>query len=245
MKKTKTRTGYKASKNGVCNDMKYEVGRTYTKRKPPIICEYGYHYCKKIDDVFAYYTYQKGITKLFEIEDLGRNKTDEDKTVTNKIKIVREIPLSEWNGLMKRHVFDDRGNMIKRAGETCEYETWNYDEKDRIIGHTTSWGYTMKWEYDDADRIIRKERETGFWETWEYNDSGDRTKMTNSDGFWEITEYDTCRNIIRKENSNKFVENWEYDADERIIAYNNSDRYGYTCSYDADGNEEEFKEIKC
>ena len=126
------RRGYKASKNGVCHGMTYEVGKTYEKNHSPVMCKYGFHYCQSIDDLFTYYSYKKGVTKIFEIEDYGEGYTEWDKTVTNKIKIVREIPFEEWNTLMNRHVFDDRGNLVYTENLCGICYCYTYDDFDKL-----------------------------------------------------------------------------------------------------------------
>ena len=87
--------GYKASNKGKCRDIVYEVGKTYTFNGDLEACATGFHYCKKIDDVLSYYDYDRNTTVIFEIEDLGESIDKGDKTITNKMTIVRIIDPSE------------------------------------------------------------------------------------------------------------------------------------------------------
>ena len=166
----KIKKGYKASNNGVCRDITYVVGRTYTKRKLPIMCKYGYHYCEEIDDIFEYYVYADENTKIFEIEDLGRSCKSGTKSVTNKIKIIREIPVSEYNDLFERTKFDERGNMLMR---TYRNGSWC-----KII-------------YDENGRVIRKEDSAGWWKVYEHTPEGYMSKCVDSFGWWDTYEYTT------------------------------------------------------
>src|SRR5690606_35232731 len=59
------------------------------------MCYNGFHFCQNLIDVNTYYNLNISEFKLFEIEAIGKIKTDGDKSVTSEIKIVREIPKSE------------------------------------------------------------------------------------------------------------------------------------------------------
>jgi hypothetical protein len=89
------KTGFKATHDFVCIDHKFEIGQTYELKGKPIPCHYGFHYCVNPKDVLEYYPIQHNF-RLLEIEDLGDSITDDNKSVTNKIRIVREIPKEEY-----------------------------------------------------------------------------------------------------------------------------------------------------
>ncbi len=75
----------------------YELGVIYEKpeKANPKPCSAdGFHYCNKLGDVFNYYN-RGNDCRYCEVEILG-NYTDEgDKSVTTKIKVIREIPIEE------------------------------------------------------------------------------------------------------------------------------------------------------
>ena len=214
----KIKKGYKASHNGWCKDMKYEVGKTYTMNEKPVMCRCGFHYCEIIDDTLTYYPYKNGVTKIFEIEDLGKTITKGGKSVTNKIKIVREIPVSEYNDLFKRYVFDAEGNLIQFKHTNGELETYSYDAN----GTKTRWeslnGYWVNWTYDTKGNMTRREDSRGIWTTCEFNADGKKTRRENSDGDWEAWEYDVNGNKTRYENVTGYWDTTEYDDDG--IAFN-------------------------
>ena len=59
------------------------------------ICERGFHYCPKLVNCFNYYGFNSN-NKVAEIEILGDIKNDgDDKEVTNKFKIIRELSWHE------------------------------------------------------------------------------------------------------------------------------------------------------
>ena len=164
METTRQKIGYKTSKNGVCMEMTYKVGETYKTDKPIKMCEWGFHYCTNIDDVFHYYPYNRNTTKIFEIEDMGdTSHTVYDKTVTNKIRIIREIPVSEYNTLFKCNTFDERGNLVHTVYARGEWD---------------------KVQFDDKNRMVRFDTDAGFWKAWTYNDETQTVLVTDSGGLY-------------------------------------------------------------
>ena len=89
--------GYKVfNPDWTCRDMQYEVGKSYEKEEKPVICERGFHFCKKVVDCFEYYRFDSN-NKVAEIEAFGELDFEEDgnKHCTNKIKIIRELTWHE------------------------------------------------------------------------------------------------------------------------------------------------------
>lgn len=80
-----------------CRGFQYEIGKTYEIQEEPIMCARGFHACLNLETVFRYYSpYKKPI--LCEVEVLGdviHGRFFDDKVVTNKIKIVRELTEDE------------------------------------------------------------------------------------------------------------------------------------------------------
>ena len=165
--------GYKASEDGVCRGLRYEVGQTYEMKSRVVVCHCGYHYCRDIDDVFEYYPYKNGVTKIFEIEDLGtQSVSDVDKTATNKIKIIREIPFEEWNSLMVRHKFNDKGIKIYTKTSGLFWRSVNFDDDGNPIRYVDYDGYWCNSTYDHRGYRIKSENSFGHVETWEYDNGG-------------------------------------------------------------------------
>lgn len=84
--------GYKATYNYKCINQTYEVGQEYQFDEKPILCLFGFHYCKDAKDTLDFYfPYQS--FKLLEIEDLNPSETVQgrNKSCSNHIKIIREI----------------------------------------------------------------------------------------------------------------------------------------------------------
>ncbi|MCK9272970.1 hypothetical protein M0P65_05475 [Candidatus Gracilibacteria bacterium] len=170
--------GYKATYNGKCKDQLYEVGQTYTLDGELVMCLNGFHFCQDLYDVFNYYLENKN-TKVFKVEALGNIKTIDDKSVTDNIKILEEVSLSnmivEKNGIKK--YFDNKGNYIKK-----EYPD----------------GYWEKYEYNERKDLIKTENFDGFWIKYEYDENGNRIKRNYSDGSWlkyKYNENNKCINV--------------------------------------------------
>jgi hypothetical protein len=88
--------GYKALKKDLkCRGFQYEVGKTYEIDGKIELCKRGFHFCKNISDCFRYYGQSDAL--FAKIEALGEviQADDDSKCVTNKIKILEEIPREE------------------------------------------------------------------------------------------------------------------------------------------------------
>ena len=103
-KKTKKIIGYKAfDKNFKCQNYQFEVGKTYEHESEIKLCSSGFHFCKYPLSVFNYYNITDNI-KFAEIETeliddveekYDDNDINQEKLVTEKIKIKKELSLSE------------------------------------------------------------------------------------------------------------------------------------------------------
>ena len=81
--------GYKLMESDMtCRGFQYEVGEEYFLNSKLEICENGFHFCENPFDCLGYYNNIEGDKRLFLVEALGKVIIDEDKSVTNKIKIV-------------------------------------------------------------------------------------------------------------------------------------------------------------
>src|SRR5574344_1805717 len=84
--------GYKMMESDMtCKGFQYEIGKEYTLKGKLEICESGFHFCENPFDCLYYYGSIKGNKRLFLVEALGEVITEDNKSVTNKIKIIEEI----------------------------------------------------------------------------------------------------------------------------------------------------------
>ena len=85
--------GYKAFNSDLtCRGMQYEVGKEYTHDGDISLCEQGFHFCEQLTDCYQYYDSK---SRICEVEALGEVKSDGTKSVTDHIKIVRELTREE------------------------------------------------------------------------------------------------------------------------------------------------------
>jgi hypothetical protein len=158
--------GYKASYNQRCHTRKFEVGRTYTLKHKPIICAYGFHFCKTPDNTLRYYdfikfsyNYQTGTTEyridkefvLFEVTSKG--SLDKDfwcgKYCTNKIKIERIVPLQEYGKVFVdcEFAYDSKGRLIffkDQKGHIYKFDRFGKCIERHAYGKVYKWDKVMK-----------------------------------------------------------------------------------------------------
>ena len=84
--------GYKGmSRDMTCRGMKYEIGKTYEVDGEISLCKRGLHFCENLKDVFNYYAKDDN-NRFFEVEAIGEVVSSDNKIVTDKLKIIRELP---------------------------------------------------------------------------------------------------------------------------------------------------------
>jgi hypothetical protein len=85
--------GYKMMESDMtCRGFQYEIGEEYTLDGKLLICENGFHFCENPFNCLTYYDNIDGDKRLFLVEVLDEVITGGNKSVTNKIKIIEEIP---------------------------------------------------------------------------------------------------------------------------------------------------------
>ena len=191
--------GFKATYNMKCRNQTYKVGKTYTSDKLQI-CRHGIHFCKKMKDVIEYYKPTKNFV-LLEVEAIGKVITDGDKSVTDKIKILRIVPPEEYNFKIYTHEYDDKGNMISTTYPDGKKDTYEYDDKGNVISNTSLSGHKITYEYDDKGNMISDTYPSGRKRVYEYDDRGNMIFMTYisdtyPDGEKHTYEYDEKSNVI-------------------------------------------------
>ncbi len=87
--------GYKVfNPDWTCRGFQYEVGKTFKHNGNIEMCGAGFHFCQRVVDCFNYYDFSDS-TKVAEVEAIGLVETQDDKSVTNEIKIIRELTWHE------------------------------------------------------------------------------------------------------------------------------------------------------
>lgn len=86
--------GFKGFKQDLtCMGFQYEVGKTYQYEGEVRVCNRGFHFCKNVGDIEAFYSLRK--SRICEIEADGIIKCAGTQYACSKIRIVRELSKEE------------------------------------------------------------------------------------------------------------------------------------------------------
>ena len=170
--------GFKGfNKDLKCRDFQYEIGKEYTHEGDIELCKKGFHFCKKIVDVLKYYKITDDNFRLCEVEATGKVIEGDDKCVTDKIKIIREIIKDEM------YILDNEGKDNKGLGNTGDCNTGDCNTGNRNTGDwNTGDRNTGDWNTGDCN--------TGNWNTGDYN-TGNRNTGDWNTGDWNTGDCNT------------------------------------------------------
>ena len=174
-----------------CRGFQYKVGETFVHNGNIEMCGAGFHFCQKASDCFNYYNFNSQ-NKVAEVEALGLVETQEDKSVTDKIKIIREI---EWSELLT--IVND-GKNCTGLGNTGSRNTgdWNTGSRNTGRRNTGDWntGSRNTGDWNTGSRNTGS-RNTGDWNTGDWNtgdwNTGDWNTGDWNTGDWNSTNYST------------------------------------------------------
>ena len=185
---------YKASYKGKCRELTYEVGKTFSIDKFEL-CKHGFHFCENMNDVIKYYPYNNDFV-LFEVEALGQIITEGNKSVTNKLKIIRIVPKEEYTFELPLHEYDQNNNLIHYKDPNGNEEWKEFDQNNNLIHYKYSNGYEYWNEYDQNNNLIHCKDSYGieYWKEYDQNNNCIHYKYSN--GYEEWKEYDQNNNLI-------------------------------------------------
>lgn len=184
--------GYKVfNPDWTCRGFQYKVGETFVHNGNIEMCGSGFHFRRKASDCFNYYAFDSS-NKVAEVEAIGLVKTYNDKSVTDKIKIVREI---EWQELLSTV---NTGNCNTGFCNTGNYNTSNYNTGDCNTGYADTGNYNIgarnTGDYNTGDRNAGNyntgDCNTGYCNTGIYNAGNYNTGDYNT-GCWNSTDFST------------------------------------------------------
>ena len=135
------------------------------------VCGHGMHFCQIAADCFNYYSFNSS-NKVAEVIAYGEVRTDGNKSCTDKLEIVREIP---WDEVLR----------IVNIGKKCTgyCNTGNYNTGNRNTGDCNTGGYN-----------------TGNYNTGNYNtgnrntgdrNTGNRNTGNRNTGDWNKSSFNT------------------------------------------------------
>ena len=195
-----------------CRNFQYEVGKTFEEDVNPSCCDRGFHFCEKAADCFNYYNFDSN-NKVAEVIAYGEVKTDGDKSCTDKLEIVREIPWDEvlrivnigknctginntGNRNTGHYNTGDRNTRYCNTGDknTGDRNAGNCNAGDRNTGNRNTGSYNTG-NYNTGDW------NTGYWNTGNNNtgykntgnqNTGDRNTGNRNTGDWNKSSFNTC-----------------------------------------------------
>lgn len=141
------------------NGMQYELGKKYTVNGKVILCENGFHFCKKIEYLNIYYDISD--SRIFEIEAYGNIEGNSSKYVAESIRLVRELSKEEINDYFKlnqqKFVKSNYGDVrIAVAEQGYGLDTLVHDENGFVRQAVAKQGYGLDMLVHDADWLVRK-----------------------------------------------------------------------------------------
>lgn len=135
------------------------------------VCGHGMHFCQTAADCFNYYSFNSE-NKVAEVIAYGEVRTDGDKSCTDKLEIVREIP---WDEVLR----------IVNTGKNC---TGRCNTGDYNTGYYNTGDYNTRY-YNTGD-CNTGDRNTGNSNTGNCN-IGDRNTGSRNTGDWNTGNCNT------------------------------------------------------
>ena len=181
--------GYKVFKSDwTCRGKQYTCPGKFEENVKLLICSRGIHFCKKAVDCFNYYDFNPDF-HVAEVVAYGRVVERDDKCVTDKLEIVREI---SWHEVLDLTNIGNNCTGFKNSGHG---NSGNLNSGHRNSGHGNS-GHGNSGNLNSGD-MNSGDRNSG------HRNSGDWNKCSNSNG---------CFNTIPQPTVYMFNKpsNWSY-----------------------------------
>ena len=168
----KTVHGFKIFKHDwTCMGKQYTCPGRFIEEGKLEVCGHGMHFCQTANDCFNYYSFDSR-NKVAEVIAYGEVVTDGDKSCTDKLEIVREIPWEEVLRIV---------NTGKNCTGRCNTGNWN----------TGNWN-TGNWNTGNRNtgNCNTGNRNAGDWNTGDWN-TGDFNTGNCNTGDWNTGECNT------------------------------------------------------
>ena len=200
------RPDWTCSPNG--NTKQYTCPGKFEEEGELDVCGHGMHFCQTAADCFNYYSFNSE-NKVAEVIAYGDVRTDGDKSCTDKLEIVREIP---WDEVLRIV------NIGKNCTGRCNTGDWNTGDCNTGNRNTGNRN-TGDWNTGNRNTGNRNtgNRNTGDWNT------GNRNTGNRNTGDWNKSSFNTgCFNteeqkiMLFNKPSNMTYSEW-LDSDARYL----------------------------
>ena len=158
------RPDWTCSPNG--NTKQYTCPGKFEEEGELDVCGHGMHFCQTAADCFNYYSFNSE-NKVAEVIAYGEVRTDGDKSCTDKLEIVREIP---WDEVLRIV------NIGKNCTGRCNTGDWNTGDRNTGNRNTGDWN--------------TGDRNTGNRNTGDRN-TGNRNTGNRNTGDWNKSSFNT------------------------------------------------------
>ena len=163
------RPDWTCSPNG--NTKQYACPGKFEEEGELDVCGHGMHFCQTAADCFNYYSFNSE-NKVAEVIAYGDVRTDGDKSCTDKLEIVREIP---WDEVLRIV------NIGKNCTGRCNTGNWNTGNCNTGNCNTGNCN-TGNWNTGNCN--------TGNWNTGDWNTGNWNTGDWNT-GDWNKSSFNT------------------------------------------------------
>ena len=163
------------------------------------VCGHGMHFCQTAADCFNYYSFNSE-NKVAEVIAYGEVRTEGDKSCTDKLEIVREIP---WDEVLR---IVNLGKNCTGRWNTGDCNTGNRNTGNRNTGdwNTGDWntGNRNTGDCNTGNRNTGNRNtgdcNTGDWNTGNRN-TGNRNTGDWNTGDWNKSSFNTgCFNTVEQ-----------------------------------------------
>nr|DAH32704.1 MAG TPA: hypothetical protein [Caudoviricetes sp.] len=163
------RPDWTCSPNG--NTKQYTCPGKFEEEGELDVCGHGMHFCQTAADCFNYYSFNSE-NKVAEVIAYGEVRTDGDKSCTDKLEIVREIP---WDEVLR--IVNIGKNCTGRCN-TGNRNTGNRNTGDCNTGNRNT-GNRNTGDYNTGD-YNTGDCNTGDWNTGDWNTGNRNTGNRNT-----------------------------------------------------------------
>lgn len=193
------RPDWTCSPNG--NTKQYTCPGKFEEEGEIDVCNHGMHFCQTAADCFNYYSFNSE-NKVAEVIAYGEVRTDGDKSCTDKLEIVREIP---WDEVLR--IVNTGKNCTGRCN-TGDWNTGYYNTGDWNTGYYNTGDCNTRY-YNTGDYNTGNcntgdcntgnsntgncnigDRNTGSMNTGDWNTGNCNTGYYNT-GYGNIGDYNT------------------------------------------------------
>ena len=201
------RPDWTCSPNG--NTKQYTCPGKFEEEGELDVCGHGMHFCQTAADCFNYYDFDSN-NKVAEVIAYGEVLTEGDKSCTDKLEIVREIP---WDEVLRIV------NLGKNCTGRCNTGDWN----------TGDWN-TGDWNTGDCNT---GDCNTGDWNTGDCN-TGDCNTGDCNTGDWNTGDCNTGNRNTGDWNKSSFNTGCFNTEEQKITLFNKPSGMTYREWMDSD-----------